>query len=108
MNVLNHALMSDADTAAPVHAPVAVIIDHAGNPLEVGAMYCCAFVDVNVQGDELEIHGNLVRYVGADRGRLIFADADDWSEIDCEFDRLIRQACPVIDPAAHGWGEKLH
>ncbi|MFC0698082.1 hypothetical protein [Paraburkholderia humisilvae] len=82
--------------------------DHAGNPLEAGAMYCCTFVELDAQGDEYEIHGNLVRYIGTGHGRLIFADADDWREIDCEFDKLIRQACPIVDPAAHGWGEKLH
>ncbi|HDR9761547.1 hypothetical protein KDX16_15790 [Burkholderia vietnamiensis] len=109
MNELNHVRMVPTETTAPVHAPVAVITDHAGNALEVGAMYCCTFLDLDSQGDEFEIHGNLVRYIGAaDRGRLIFADADDWIEIDCEFDRLVRQACPVIDPAAHGWGENLH
>ncbi len=109
MNALNHVHMALTETTAPVHATVAAITDHAGNALEVGAMYCCTFVDLDAQGDEFEIHGNLVRYIGAaDRGQPIFADADDWSEIDCEFDRLIRQTCPVIDPAAHGWGEKLH
>lgn len=90
------------------NTPPAVILDTNGNPLEVGAMYCCTLVEMDGSDNEYEMHGNLVRYVGAIDGRDVFADADDWNEIDCEFDKLIRQAGPVIDPATKGWGSALN
>lgn len=84
-------------------AAVPALQDSEGNALEVGAMYCCTFIELDDDGDEFDAHGQLVRYVGLQCGRATFADADDWEETVCDFDKLIRQAAPVVDPRTQGW-----
>ncbi|MGN6661599.1 MAG: hypothetical protein ACTHKN_21650 [Achromobacter mucicolens] len=78
------------------------IKDSEGNDLEVGAMYCCVFTVPDGDG-ERDDYGQLVRYVGVQFGRPTFADADEWDETVCDFDKLVRQAAPIIDPSTKGW-----
>jgi len=80
--------------------------DTQGNPLVVGAMYCCAF-DIPADTEEME-YGALVRYVGTRdnwRGETehVFADADTWEETVADFDHLVKQDVPAIDPATKGY-----
>lgn len=69
--------------------------DTDGNPLKIGALYCCRHYDYN----DNPYFGLLVRYVG----EVIFADADTWEEIDPEYDELVLQNSPAIDPKTKGW-----
>ena len=82
---------------------MASIKDSDGNELEVGAMYCCVTIEQDASGEDYDSYGVLVRYVGIRDGRQTFADADDWEETHCDFDKLARQAASVIDPAIKGW-----
>lgn len=74
-----------------------ILKDSKGKPLEKGALYCC-FAD---DRDE-----DLVRFLGLENGRPRFADADTWGEVYPDFDYLVKQYAPVIDPADHGYNYK--
>jgi hypothetical protein len=71
------------------------ILDTAGNPLEVGAMYACVTIqnDADRGDEEYERFDALVRYAGDGE----FLDADTLEECDPDFDKLHRQVGPVID-----------
>lgn len=77
--------------------------DIQGKPLEVGAMYVCVFVDEDGDGAPTASYGELVRFVGYDGARAVFADADTWEEANPDFEELQRQAGPVVNPASQGW-----
>jgi hypothetical protein len=82
---------------------VEVLKDDTGKELEIGAMYCCADVDINWKNEEVENLHALVRYVGVYSGRHTFADADTWEQTEVYYDKLVRQGSPVIDPTTKGW-----
>lgn len=57
--------------------------DSKGQPLTIGAMYCCFIEDRDDQ---------LVRYVGGGR----FVDADTLEDCSPDFDNLVLQATPIL------------
>lgn len=81
-----------------------VIKDSEGHELEVGAMYCCVTEVPAAKADESYPHyGDLVRYVGVNSGVHTFVDADTWDEAVIDFDKLVRQTAPIVDPRTKGW-----
>ncbi|MBC8737040.1 hypothetical protein F6X40_09485 [Paraburkholderia sp. UCT31] len=70
------------------------LLDTAGQPLEVGAMYCCVNVRMDADGQEYDRYDNLIRYAGG--ARYVFLDADTLEEVWYDFDKLARQAAPII------------
>lgn len=77
--------------------------DIQGKPLEIGAMYVCVFVEEEGDGTPTARYEELVRFIGYDGTRAVFADADTWEEANPEFEELQRQDAPAIDPATMGW-----
>ncbi|KVL70314.1 hypothetical protein WJ50_12770 [Burkholderia ubonensis] len=66
-------------------------------------MYVCVFVLEDEHGTPAAHFKDLVRFVGYDVQRAVFADADTWEEVSPDFDELLRQDTPVIDPVTAGW-----
>ncbi|MCR4471153.1 hypothetical protein [Burkholderia sp. SCN-KJ] len=79
--------------------------DIQGKPLERGAMYVCVFLLEDDAGTPTAHYEELVRFIGYDVQRPVFADADTWEEVNPDFDELQRQEAPVVDPATEGWPE---
>jgi len=105
-----HYRMVDAsDTPTPLQQDCnhrrKIVEDIQGKPLERGAMYACVFLLEDGDGTPTAHYEALVRFVGYDVQRPVFADADTWEEVTPDFDDLQRQEAPVVDPATEGWPE---
>ncbi|WP_175701011.1 hypothetical protein [Burkholderia ambifaria] len=77
--------------------------DIQGKPLEIGALYVCVFVEEEGDGTPTARYEDLVRFIGYDGTRTVFADADTWEPVSADYDELQRQAVPVVDPVTQGW-----
>jgi hypothetical protein len=77
--------------------------DSDGKDLERGAMYCCA----ETSEDGTTNYNELVRFIGFQmvmgKNYPVFADADTWEGCSPEYESLVRQRAPTIDPASKGW-----
>lgn len=103
--MLYNRLIESGNTLNAHRKQIMTIKDSDSNELQAGAMYCCAFQRDDGEND----YGILVRFIGyqnvCGEDYPVFADADNWEDLDeCDYEFLVRQDTPIIDPATAGWG----